>query len=816
VAASTAGTLRTCGNEGEDACKLFEKDIFNASCDTGLNPHVERCGCILKGFRGNCLIRGFCNICRNSTRHRPGTADLYAASWAQWALRNQREQLAIDEPINWVTHLGTHNSFNSFSDGHQPRVLDLTNIVTGGILGTVKEILDAPNQFYSMTSQLDLGARILAIDAHWSGDILNNQENARLCHSITEGGVLLERTLCRNPSIDIDGDAFPGMRYFANGIKEIRNWLDGHPEAIVILDLENYVGCNRPHCDGDPAYVSDPLRTYLGDRILPRPGAEPYNRDQPLPSRAEMLAAGKRVVMIFNDKPRGTDDLGFSESETVSGFFKNWLQKVQDFATCVDNNPDPEVTEHVGPANTKRGQFTILVEDRTQQRGFNELLGLNFGVFSLDDLRGAARCNHTIVATDFMGSNLDGLQLGRRQDIPDFTRHEALVWSWKPGDRGQNGNCAMLEASSLRWVSSDCAQSRRYVCAPPRSESGTSDRSKWNMREDRWKITTASGPWQGGPAACAAEFPFDPAKDDTAYVFSVPVNGYQNDILIKQNIARADLWLNYTDQAREGSWVIPRLNVNSPPIADAGPDRTIECGNNVVLNGSASHDADGDALTYTWTGPFGTVTGPVANVRLPAGVHVISLAVADGKGGVGTDSVTVTIGDASPPTLSVTLNPSVLSPPNHRLVPIVADVQASDQCDGADVDIALVSIVISEPQREKDHKKDHEEADRHDPGKERERHRDKGSDIQGADFGTGDLEFSLRAERKGRGPGRTYIVTYRATDSAGNAATSSATVFVPHDEDCDEDRPKRAKTPASACTGERHDGDGKRDSVSAR
>src|SRR5882762_8820123 len=34
VAASTAGTLRTCGNEGEDACKLLEKDTFNASCDT--------------------------------------------------------------------------------------------------------------------------------------------------------------------------------------------------------------------------------------------------------------------------------------------------------------------------------------------------------------------------------------------------------------------------------------------------------------------------------------------------------------------------------------------------------------------------------------------------------------------------------------------------------------------------------------------------------------------------------------------------------------------------------------------------------------
>jgi hypothetical protein len=41
--------------------------------------------------------------------------------------------------------------------------------------------------------------------------------------------------------------------------------------------------------------------------------------------------------------------------------------------------------------------------------------------------------------------------------------------------------------------------------------------------------------------------------------------------------------------------------------------------------------------------------------------------------------------------------------------------------------------------------------------------------------------FELRAERLGEGSGRFYTGKYRATDLAGNTATSCAYVTVPHD-----------------------------------
>lgn len=53
--------------------------------------------------------------------------------------------------------------------------------------------------------------------------------------------------------------------------------------------------------------------------------------------------------------------------------------------------------------------------------------------------------------------------------------------------------------------------------------------------------------------------------------------------------------------------------------------------------------------------------------------------------------------------------------------------------------------------------------------------------IQGAEIGSLDTEFMLRAERSGKGNGRIYSITYRAFDLAGNKTSTSATVTVPHD-----------------------------------
>ena len=46
-------------------------------------------------------------------------------------------------------------------------------------------------------------------------------------------------------------------------------------------------------------------------------------------------------------------------------------------------------------------------------------------------------------------------------------------------------------------------------------------------------------------------------------------------------------------------------NINRVPVADAGPDQTVDVGTRVKLDGGGSEDADGDNLTYSWTAPAG-------------------------------------------------------------------------------------------------------------------------------------------------------------------------------------------------------------------
>lgn len=112
--------------------------------------------------------------------------------------------------------------------------------------------------------------------------------------------------------------------------------------------------------------------------------------------------------------------------------------------------------------------------------------------------------------------------------------------------------------------------------------------------------------------------------------------------------------------------------------------------------------------------------------------------------------------DTTPPTLSVTLSPSMLWPPNNKLVPVTATIAVKDDYD-PEPKIKLESITASETLAD--------------------------GDIQDAQLGADDRSFSLVAKRVGNNmAGRIYTVTYSATDASGNKTTASAAVTAPHDQ----------------------------------
>jgi hypothetical protein len=123
------------------------------------------------------------------------------------------------------------------------------------------------------------------------------------------------------------------------------------------------------------------------------------------------------------------------------------------------------------------------------------------------------------------------------------------------------------------------------------------------------------------------------------------------------------------------------------------------------------------------------------------------------------DPVVVGVGlcEEEPPTLSVSVSPNSLWPPNHGYRRVTATVSASDNS-GTAPTVELLSVTSNEP----------DEA----PG--------------GADGDTtndvvtiNSRTFDLRAERNENGSGRVYTIRYKATDACGNSTTASATVTVP-------------------------------------
>ena len=113
-------------------------------------------------------------------------------------------------------------------------------------------------------------------------------------------------------------------------------------------------------------------------------------------------------------------------------------------------------------------------------------------------------------------------------------------------------------------------------------------------------------------------------------------------------------------------------------------------------------------------------------------------------------------GDITPPSLTVSLSPATLWPPNDKLVPVSAAIMVKDDYD-PEPEIKLESITANETLAD--------------------------GDIQDAQLGTDDRSFSLAAKRAGTNmAGRVYTVTYSATDASGNKTTASATVTVPHDQ----------------------------------
>jgi CHRD domain len=205
--------------------------------------------------------------------------------------------------------------------------------------------------------------------------------------------------------------------------------------------------------------------------------------------------------------------------------------------------------------------------------------------------------------------------------------------------------------------------------------------------------------------------------------------------------------------------LVTRPNPNRPPVLNCPPSMTRQCNGRPITLVTRVSDPDGDPLTLVWylngfpvqtnevaAGGPPTVARVALTAEFPLGTNQIQIAVADHTGNLITCGTTVTIIDTVPPVIArATADPSILWPPNHKMVDVHLNVNVRDAC--GDTSWKIISVTSNEP-------------------------------VDGLGDGdtspdwiiVGDHDLQLRAERSGTGHGRIYTIKLQAQDAAGNVS----------------------------------------------
>ncbi len=126
---------------------------------------------------------------------------------------------------------------------------------------------------------------------------------------------------------------------------------------------------------------------------------------------------------------------------------------------------------------------------------------------------------------------------------------------------------------------------------------------------------------------------------------------------------------------------------NDPPVADAGPDQTVDENTEVTLDGTDSYDPEGDDITFAWNAPNGGILSDYTSATptfIAPEVHEatnfqIQLWVSDESGISGYDEVTITVNNINKPPVADAGPDRIVN--ERELVQIQGDITDPDMYD---------------------------------------------------------------------------------------------------------------------------------------
>jgi hypothetical protein len=401
----------------------------------------------------------------------PGWAsdiELYQQTWVYRALLLQNR---IDwyAPLAQAAFVATHNSYNSRAYSRNGTYID-------------------PNQTISVYDQLEIGVRALELDVHFSLSSRGRwpwqwRFSRELMLSHARG----------------DLGTHPNDRLFRQGLAEIRDWLDEHPNEVIIVYIEDQM-------EGQYARALSDIEDYIGDLVYQADDCRPLPMDM---AKADVRDEGKQILLVG-----GNCATAPWAAHVFQGHFSATVRPGQ-------LRPWPSCT--IGELDSAYLQSNLVrvLEDSTR---LSALVGRAGPSATAEEVAEMAQCGLAVMALDHL--------------LPFDRRLEAQIWSWAPGEPNDAGgeDCAE-QGSEGRFNDLSCELARPVACQNPLTS--------------QWMITVGWYSWAEGHEACGAEFP------EEEMLFSVPVNGYHNATLAAEKSRRGvtSVWLNYSDQHQEGRWV---------------------------------------------------------------------------------------------------------------------------------------------------------------------------------------------------------------------------------------------------------------------
>jgi hypothetical protein len=417
-----------------------------------------------------------------------------------------------------------------------------------------------PNHDIGVGRQLETGVRSFAYDigAYPTGSAYQSTHSIRLCHKICS-----------------DQDVFLG-----EGLRTIRDYLrsDEGKDEVLFLQLE----LNMPLGNkGD--YVRDvrkKIAAYLGDLVYRPPGGactDWHTGVAATVTKAQVRAAGKNIVI--NSKK------GCYDSDFQTWVFKGtWKESINLGSNQPHFSGYPNCTygTKYDAAEIQAGFFRSFNDGTTLSAVDTETSSLT--VEQMEKLRG---CGVNALGPEPLEDWMD--------------RWKVQVWSWAENEpsvpfgryerppAANDDDCA-LHGNAGRFVDSKCHYTRVFACQHPQNRD--------------WKLTATPKAWSQGEQACQAAFGAD------GYVFSLPVNGYENNTLIdaKNAAGVSGVWIAYSDLSREGDW---RPGAPVPPPEDPPTTHDMLAGGDgwngdYYTTAIAFGDVDGDGLDEVGVSRYAT------------------------------------------------------------------------------------------------------------------------------------------------------------------------------------------------------------------